>query len=413
MSIIDAIMGLGNAVSDPYGYRDTEPVSGEPPPGAPPGGARGDVRFGVSGPASNLSTSAFGDVGNTGTKIINTDTSSGGIPGLLGFREDYPLIMTDVRQDPNYASNRQTLGSMLAGAAERDDASNPYRQQQLGLMQMLQSAADGTGGPSAAESMLRQATGRNMSGALALALGARGGNQLGALKQAQMQRALISQDANLQAAQLRAQEQQAARGLLGQVSAMGREGDLQSLAQRDQLVNQLLAMQLGLDQTNFMSGVQQAQHNQGSLTQQIGGAHGVSLQNAAQGMQIGGATLSALGTLGAAAISDERLKEDIEPGEAKLGELLGAAGAHDYRYKKEVRDVGGDDRYVSPMAQELEQTEIGRSMVKETADGKIVDYGKGLGAMLSGLGWLHRRMEQLEGKSEKKKPLGALLAGDE
>lgn len=364
----------------------------------------------------------------------------------------YSAAIPRTQTDPNYAGNRAMLGEMLTGSGSRPAPQmqaaqintapqGQFRDQQMNLAQMLGASAAGQG-PSAADAQLRQATDRNMSQALALALGARGGDQAAALKQAGMQRALIGQDAGLQSAQLRAQEQQAAQQALGAVLAQGRGADiglatdqagltqaanqanlgaaLQGQGLNDQRQLALLSGLLGLDQSNYQSGIQQGQFAGGLYNQAQGAANNVALQNNAQNIQLAGAGLNAGGALLGGAISalarpqstsDEHAKEDVKPAEVPLGELLAAAGAHDYRYKEPDKPLRGHGRFVSPMAQELEQTEIGRSMVRDTPEGKIVDYGKGLGAMLSGLGWLHRRIEQIEKKYPwGDEPLGAVLA---
>ena len=48
------------------------------------------------------------------------------------------------------------------------------------------------------------------------------------------------------------------------------------------------------------------------------------------------------------------------------------------------------------MAQELEKSEVGTSMVVDTPQGKMVDYGRGLGAMLSAEAMNHDRLKKLE-----------------
>lgn len=72
------------------------------------------------------------------------------------------------------------------------------------------------------------------------------------------------------------------------------------------------------------------------------------------------------------AYSDERLKEDIEPAEAV--EALSEAGSWSYRYKDPAH--GPADEYIGPMAQELERTRLGKSLIVETPAGKAVDTGR-------------------------------------
>ncbi len=442
---------------------------------------------------------------NAGVERGDVVTAADGLAGVFGQKKTVSNFTADNVQDTTTAGNKAALASRLAGVDARQNqtmqaaqlapasqmqaaqlapaatiAQGPqdqFRAQQMNLAQQLGAGAAGHG-PSAAQAQLKLATDRNMAQSLALALGARGGNQAGAMKQAQMQRAMIGQEAGAQSAALAAQEQQAAQQSLGQVLGAGRGADIgmatdqaglqqqtnlqqgtmqqganvanqaalnaQSLQQgtfnqqanaanlqagvdqqkqKDGLVQSYLAQGMALDQAQQQAEIQQRQFNASLLTQQEAARQGIALQNSAAQGQAAGTAASAFGTiLGAAATmsdrrvktdvrrgerklgellslstSDERAKEDVKEAARPLGELLGAAGAHDYRYKEPGKALCGHGRFVSPMAQELEATEIGRSMVKDTPNGKVVDYGKGLGAMLSGLGWIHRRLSKIEG----------------
>lgn len=470
-----------------------------------------------------------------GVDVGQVNTQAGGIAGFFGGKDVGTAYTAGGIQDTTTAGNKAVLAERLAGVDARGTqtmqaaqvgpaaqmqaaqlgpaaqaqaaqlgpaatiAQGPqdqFRAQQMTLAQQLGQGAIGQG-PSAAQAQLKLATDRNMSQSLALALGARGGNQAGAMKQAQMQRALISQEAGGQSAALAAQEQQAAQQSLGAVLAGGRGADIglatdqaglqqqtalqqgqfgqqtalanaaatntaaaqnadltqgasaanqaaanaaasqnaqlqqaanaQNLtsgidqqAQKDQMISALIGQGLTLDEAKRQAEIQQAQFNAKLLAEQDAAKRGVAMSSSAGAGQALGQTAAAIGGVIATAASDRRVKRDIRPGERRLGELLsstsderaktdvheaarplgellGAAGAHDYRYKDPGKPMRGEGRFVSPMAQELERTAIGRSMVRDTPDGKIVDYGKGLGAMLSGLGWVHRRLAALEG----------------
>ncbi len=96
-------------------------------------------------------------------------------------------------------------------------------------------------------------------------------------------------------------------------------------------------------------------------------------------------------------VSDERQKTAVK--EADIAPFLGALGAHSYEYKDQKH---GEGRFVSPMAQELEKTEIGRSAVVETPEGKMVNYSRLAGVQLSATAMLHRRIQALEKKIQLK-----------
>lgn len=120
----------------------------------------------------------------------------------------------------------------------------------------------------------------------------------------------------------------------------------------------------------------------------------------------GGAMASAnSGVSGAdvSAMSDERQKANVSNGDPKLRSFYDALEAHSYRYKDPSAPGAGEGRYVSPMAQELEKSEIGKTMVTDTPEGKMVDYGKGFGAMLAGQAEFHDRLKKVEAALAAKK----------
>ncbi len=112
----------------------------------------------------------------------------------------------------------------------------------------------------------------------------------------------------------------------------------------------------------------------------------------AKGSIIGGG-LGALGSIGAAFVSDINLKKDIKSGDKSIGEFLAALKPYDYKYKDEKHGKGAQN---SVMAQDLEKSEIGKKAVIDTPEGKMVDYSKLLPAMLSANVDSNRRIIALE-----------------
>ena len=81
-----------------------------------------------------------------------------------------------------------------------------------------------------------------------------------------------------------------------------------------------------------------------------------------------------------------------------MGEFLAALSSNAYEYKDKAKH--GTGRYFSPMAQDLEKTEVGKSMVVEGADGvKMVDYSRGFGVLLAAQAQLNKRLSEMEGKN--------------
>lgn len=116
-----------------------------------------------------------------------------------------------------------------------------------------------------------------------------------------------------------------------------------------------------------------------------------------------GNLLGGLGAAGIMAFSDERVKTEIEPGEKSVREFLSKVAPKKYAYKS--TEYGDEGKHVSVMAQDLEKSEVGKRMVIDTPQGKMVDYSKGLPAMLAAQADLHKRLEQLEAKNPTAKKI--------
>lgn len=142
------------------------------------------------------------------------------------------------------------------------------------------------------------------------------------------------------------------------------------------------------------------------------GASGAGGAGAAGGASGGGGFMSmfsggggaASGAGAAAAASDERLKIEIKGSDPKVAKFLDAIKAHEYEYKESAKDLpgAGEGKHVSPMAQELEKSELGKQMVIDTPNGKMVDYGKGFGTILAAQAMLNKRLNELESKKKGK-----------
>jgi hypothetical protein len=119
----------------------------------------------------------------------------------------------DLLQQADYAAGRRAPGIAQSG----------FRNQQQGLMGMLEARARGEG-PSVAQMQLKDAMGKNLSSQQALL--ATGGGP-GAARAASQQAGAIGGSLAGQAAQLRAQEMTQAQGMLGQFAGQARGQDLQ------------------------------------------------------------------------------------------------------------------------------------------------------------------------------------------
>jgi hypothetical protein len=95
----------------------------------------------------------------------------------------------------------------------------------------------------------------------------------------------------------------------------------------------------------------------------------------------------------AATASDIDLKENITLGGKEIETFLSQMTPYRYNYTDEKHGAG---TYVSVMAQDLEKTELGRDLVINTKDGKMVDYGKALGLMLAANIHLNSELQKIK-----------------
>ena len=111
------------------------------------------------------------------------------------------------------------------------------------------------------------------------------------------------------------------------------------------------------------------------------------------GIESIGSLASALPFLSTILPSDENQKMNIR-------QMLDTLDPYTYQYKNPVRfgDPGDPNkRFVGVMAQDLERAgPIGESMVVNTPEGKMIDGGKGVGALLAAATDLNDRVKELE-----------------
>jgi len=115
---------------------------------------------------------------------------------------------------------------------------------------------------------------------------------------------------------------------------------------------------------------------------------------------IGAALIGALGSaaggyLGGAAIaaSDRELKNDIQPAEGDIDEMLNKLAV--YRYKYDDPGKYGEGQRVGIMAQDLEKSDIGSEMVVEGSEGKAISAD--VSTLMAALSRLSERINKLEG----------------
>lgn len=272
----------------------------------------------------------------------------------------------DYNGQPNPTGKIDWSGYVQAKADEKNGRANQGQ-----VYDMLAAKAAGRGN-SVAQNQLAQATGNTMAGARSQAASARGGSlaQGSAQRSAMYAGAAAQQQAGGQSATLRAQEQAAAeRALADQANTQ------QAQALQRQQMEQNLG--LGVWDRHLTYAGQQAQMKaakDSNLFGMIGG-----------GIAAGGALLA----------SDKRLKEDIEPADQEIEAFLSALAAKRYQYKPEAGEEPGE--HYGVMAQDVEKSPVGRTMVRDTPKGKALDGRPGLGVLLAAMANMHDRMSKLEG----------------
>ena len=104
------------------------------------------------------------------------------------------------------------------------------------------------------------------------------------------------------------------------------------------------------------------------------------------------------------AASDESLKENMnqteKSGSEMVGEFLDALKSYTYNYKDKENNgqKNPEGKVTSVMAQDLEKSKLGKQMVVDGPDGKMVDYGQGMAPLFAAIAELNQRTKKLEKK---------------
>lgn len=292
---------------------------------------------------------------------------------------------------------QQALGQTLA-TARGQNLDLATQQAQMGLQNQQYNAA----ARNAANLANQQATNQFALAQAGYGQEAAGANQNAANQFALQQAALGMQGnlANQQALnQFALSNQQATNAAMSQNQQLNQQTNLARL--------QAEMQQRGLNNEQIramMSGqVGSLQNDFGMRAQLLGLQSGINQYNAGasdRGSAAIGNTIGSLAAGGLMLLSDEREKTDVTtPSKTKIGQFLATIKPHEYRYKDPSLEGAAEGRFVSPMAQELERSEIGKTMVEDGPDGrKRVNYARGLGAILATAAHLHERLAKIEKK---------------
>lgn len=356
------------------------------------------------------------------------------------------LGQIDQRQAPQ-AQGYQGATPNVTGINQNTQMSDQSRQQQMGMLGSLsntfQNQASGNQ-TSVGEMALAMQREQALKNSLAMQASARGGNVAAASRQAGramenansqfMQQAAISRAAEAQQAnqnllnignqygQVRGQDINVAQANQGyanqaalsnqgaqlqmiqnqnQMSQFNTNAQMQQQQMNDQMTQYFLNQGMTLDQAQMQAAMQleqlrAQQHAQAQQTQASRYQTDRSSSSNKTGQIIGGA-LGAIGAVGSL-FSDETVKKDVKKADKDVNEFLDKLSSYRYKYKDKKYGETKDDVY-GIMAQDLEKSKVGKTLVKHNQDGvKMVDTIKGFGAVLAATKELHSRLKKLEGK---------------
>lgn len=279
-------------------------------------------------------------------------------------------------------------------------AQSQYADQQRQALAALQANAEGRG---LAQAQVQQ----GMEAALAAQMAAAGsqrGVRIGATQGNLAQgAAAMQQQAGMQGAmtQMAAQQQYAdalsgARqqdqafnfqqaGLRQQAAQQNLGAAMQQAGLNDQMVQYYRSLGFGMAEAEQQARLQQAQMQMEATKTDME----VGQRREAAALQFASGLMSGI----AGAFSDERLKKHVVSADDDAQEMLEALAAYSYDYKNEGH---GEGRQFGIMAQDLERSNMGRSLVVDTPEGKVVRTDKAALAALAGLASLNKRLRAME-----------------
>lgn len=220
---------------------------------------------------------------------------------------------------------------------------------------------------SVAQQQLRRGTDRNIAQIAGLASGQRS-NQGLALRQAFRSQAAANQEMAGQAANLRAQEIGAAQEAYGA-----------DLVRQQQAKQNLEGMRSGI----------------AGATQQLQFAANLNKQQQTKDLFQQGANAAMM-------MSDKNVKKDIKEISPKdIEEFATKLKASAFKYKQPNGESYQDGEVTGIMAQDLEKSKIGKQMVVDSPEGKMVDMKKAVPATLAAVSEIMKRIKKLESKKEE------------
>lgn len=149
-------------------------------------------------------------------------------------------------------------------------------------------------------------------------------------------------------------------------------------------------------QMGAMANLAEQQQAQGMLGQQVGMANQMAYNQKNDQMNRRTQLVAGMGQAagGLAMMSDERSKENVTQSDGKGRELLDHLKGKLYEYKD---SANGEGTHIGIMAQDLEKSPLGKSMVINDGGMKKVDFAKGYGALLAAVTEINDKLKEIEG----------------
>lgn len=290
-------------------------------------------------------------------------------------------------------------------------------QQQNAGLGMLYRTATGQGGPSIAQMQAGNQVAQAAANMRAQAASARGGggNAAAAMRTAIRQGGAAGVAAANQGGILRAQEQLAAQQAYMQGASQVRGAEQARMGQSanwafgnvgaqqaNQRQNDQMAAAQDALRANINAANQQGQMGREDLRERgYRGLNRASLEQEGQDQGWFGKLLGTVGSgiasIGSLAVgSDERLKTNVGNGVGEIRAALDNLSPKSFEYKD---GANGEGERLGIMAQDLEKSKYGKSIVQKDGDGmRMVDGGGGLNMALAAIADLHQRLKKFEGK---------------
>lgn len=311
----------------------------------------------------------------------------------------------------SYLAGVDSRGGIRINSVGRvGDSPQDVRKNQMGLAGKILNQANQRG-PSIASEQFRQGMDANINQQQALARSGRG-NQALAARSAARNVAQTGQSLSGQAMIGRMQEEQnflknrlAAQSMASGIYSGVRQQDLafrgQDINQRAQDMQKEQAQAQLTAQLRQMDDVaRQAYLSQLSAVDraELEARMGIEMSHIGKPSRVS-QLLGAAGPVIAALAeaSDEKLKKNVKPSDDMIDEFLKKMNDYSFKYKDESY---GEGERLGVMAQDLEKSDLGKSMVVEDKDGNkmIKDTSGAHGLTLASLARLDERLRELEGK---------------